>query len=197
MEDDPAAAVWRDEVFNNDLVFKETEPETDLVVILAAGSHDASADGHRGHRTPGSAGAFEATSDTPVAERINPFERYCGRPWTAIPSSKPVVRCQHSGPRTQEAALDDNRLALGENRREAQHEETTSTVEHDVNEDLAKRAEHGSAAESDRLDKVAGDMRTHAIDEVEGQGRVNSRGCFFARISQVADYLFAIRKTAV
>lgn len=88
--------------------------------------------------------------------------------------------------------MDDDRVAAGEGRRVAQYEATTSDIEHDVNADLARRAENGSGAEGGRLDQVAGDMRTHAIDEIAGQGREMSRGRLFARISQVTDYLFSI-----
>lgn len=88
--------------------------------------------------------------------------------------------------------MHDTKLAEGEGRRAAQYEETTSDIEKDVNATLAERAEHGSAAESGRLDQVAGDMRKEAIDDVAGQGRETSRGRLFARISQVTDYLFSL-----
>lgn len=88
--------------------------------------------------------------------------------------------------------MEDDKVAADDKRRVTQYEETASEIEEDVNEDVAQRAEKGSAAESGRMDKVAGDMRSQAIDEVEGQGREVSRGRLFARISQVTDYLFSI-----
>lgn len=88
--------------------------------------------------------------------------------------------------------MEDDKVAADDRRRAAQHAETTSDIEEDVNADVARRAEKGSAAEAGRLDQVAGDMRTDAIDEVAGQGREISRGRLFARISQVTDYLFSI-----
>lgn len=88
--------------------------------------------------------------------------------------------------------MDDDTLSASEGRRAAKYEATTSTIEDDVNEDLATRAERGSAAETDRLDEVADDMRADAIDDVAGQGHDESRGRIFARVSQVADYLFAL-----
>lgn len=88
--------------------------------------------------------------------------------------------------------MDDDKIGRAEDRRVAQHEATTSEIERDVNEDVAERAEHGAAAESGRLDQVAGDMRKEAIDDVAGQGREISRGRTFARVSQVTDYLFSL-----
>lgn len=88
--------------------------------------------------------------------------------------------------------MEDDRVATDDNRRVAQYTATVSDIEGDVNADLAQRAERGSAAESKRLDQVAGDMRTDAIDEVTDQGRDMSRGRLFARISQVTDYVFSL-----
>lgn len=103
-----------------------------------------------------------------------------------------VMPARQGDTQQPETAMDDDKVAADDNRRVAQYEATASDIEEDVNADVAQRAEKGSAAESGRLDQVAGDMRTHAIDEVAGQGREMSRGRLFARISQVTDYLFSI-----
>jgi hypothetical protein len=88
--------------------------------------------------------------------------------------------------------MDDRIVADDEARRLAQHEATTSVVDRDVNADIAERAEHAAPDEAGRLDRVASDMRSHAIDEVAGTGRSLDRSRFFARISQVFDYLFSL-----
>jgi len=88
--------------------------------------------------------------------------------------------------------LQDTIVADDAARRLAQHETTTSAVAGDVNADIAQRAEQGTAAESGKLDRVASDMRSHAIEEVAGTGREVDRSRIFARISQVLDYLFSL-----
>jgi hypothetical protein len=88
--------------------------------------------------------------------------------------------------------MEDRIVADDEARRLAQHEATASAVERDVNADIAVRAERGSSAEVVKLDGVASDMRSHAIDEVAGTGRDIDRSRFFARTSQVFDYLFSL-----
>ncbi|HEX8211666.1 MAG TPA: YggT family protein [Longimicrobium sp.] len=88
--------------------------------------------------------------------------------------------------------MQDKTVADDEARRIAQHEAVVGTVERDVNADIAHRAERGSAGEAGKLDRVAGDMRSHAISEVAGTGREIERGRTFARVSQVVDYLFML-----
>jgi uncharacterized protein YggT (Ycf19 family) len=88
--------------------------------------------------------------------------------------------------------MQDRTLADDEARRVAQHEATAATVERDVSEEIAARAEHGSAVEGVRLDRVASDMRGDAIAEVAGTGRELDRARTFARVSQVVDYLFGL-----
>jgi uncharacterized protein YggT (Ycf19 family) len=88
--------------------------------------------------------------------------------------------------------VEDRILADDESRRLAQHDATTSAVDRDINADIAHRAEQGTRAEAVRLDRVASDMRSHAIDEVAGTGRDLDRSRIFARTSQVLDYLFSL-----
>jgi hypothetical protein len=57
---------------------------------------------------------------------------------------------------------------------------------------IAQRAEQGTATESVRMDRLASDMRSHAIEEVAGTGRDLDRSRTFARASQVTDYLFSL-----
>lgn len=88
--------------------------------------------------------------------------------------------------------MDDNKVAVDEARRAAQHAAMKSQVEHDVNADIADRAEHASPAESAKVATVAGAMRGQAIDEVVGTDREVRRSRGLARLSQVVDYLFGV-----
>jgi hypothetical protein len=88
--------------------------------------------------------------------------------------------------------MEDRIVADDEARRLAQHEATTSAVDRDVNADIAQRAGQGTAAEAVRMDRVADDMRSHAIEDVAGTGRELDRSRVFARASQVTDYLFSL-----
>lgn len=88
--------------------------------------------------------------------------------------------------------MQDRTVADDEARRVAQHEATAGTVERDVNADIAHRAERGSAEEAGKMDRVASDMRSHAISEAAGAGRDIGRARTFARVSQVVDYLFML-----
>jgi hypothetical protein len=86
----------------------------------------------------------------------------------------------------------DDKLALDEARRAAQHEAIKADVEGDVNQEIASRAEVSSDVHAARIDQVAGDFRSKAVDEVVQTDREVDRGRTAARISQVIDYLFFI-----
>lgn len=88
--------------------------------------------------------------------------------------------------------MKDQKVAVDEARRAAQHTVMKSQVERDVNADIALRAEHATAAESRKMDDVAGAFRGKAIDEVVGTDREVRRGRGLARVSQVVDYLFYV-----
>lgn len=88
--------------------------------------------------------------------------------------------------------MEDHKVASDDARRVAQHEATTVAVEEDVNEEVAEHAERGDAAEAGKIEAVASDMRSDAIEDVAGQRRETSRARGFARASQVVDYLFGI-----
>lgn len=86
----------------------------------------------------------------------------------------------------------DDKVAADEARRAAQHAAMKSQVEHDVNADIAERAEHATPSESRKLGDVAGAFRGKAIDEVVGTDREVRRARALARASQVVDYLFYV-----
>jgi hypothetical protein len=88
--------------------------------------------------------------------------------------------------------MENEALTADEGRRTAQHEATASSVEHDVNADITRRAGRSSAEEAARLDGLATEMRSSAIDDAAGHGREMSRARGFARLSQVIDYGFVV-----
>ncbi|HKY26923.1 MAG TPA: YggT family protein [Pyrinomonadaceae bacterium] len=89
--------------------------------------------------------------------------------------------------------MEDNKLAADEARRSTQHESVKSQVEADVNADIAGRASaQPPAGEARKIDEVAGQFRSKAVDEVVDTEREIERGRGVARVSQVVDYIFYI-----
>ena len=87
--------------------------------------------------------------------------------------------------------MNDDKLALEEARRAAQHEAVKSQVEGEVQADITDRAARTTVPdESRRIDEVAGDFREKAVDEVIDTEREVQRSRGLARISQVVDYIF-------
>src|SRR5687767_11742833 len=88
--------------------------------------------------------------------------------------------------------MEDNKLAAEEARRGAQHRSVKSKVEGDVNAELAARADHTTPVEAQKMEKVAGDFRGKAIDNVVGTEREVERARSIARVSQIVDYIFYV-----
>jgi hypothetical protein len=88
--------------------------------------------------------------------------------------------------------MQDNKVAVDEARRAAQHTAMKSQVESDVNADIALRAEHVTQTESQKMDNVAGRLRGKAIDQMVGTDREVRRSRGLARASQVVDYVFYV-----
>ena len=87
--------------------------------------------------------------------------------------------------------MNDDKLALEEARRAAQHEAVKSQVEGEVQADISDRAARTTVPdESRRIDQVAVDFRSKAVDEVVDTEREVQRSRGLARISQVVDYIF-------
>ena len=87
--------------------------------------------------------------------------------------------------------MNDDKLALEEARRAAQHEAVKSQVEGEVQADISDRAARTTVPdESRRIDQVAGDFRSKAVDEVIDTEHEVQRSRGLARISQVVDYIF-------
>ncbi|MGH9970942.1 MAG: YggT family protein [Pyrinomonadaceae bacterium] len=89
--------------------------------------------------------------------------------------------------------MDDNKLAAEEARRSVQHESVKAQVEGDVNADIAERASAGPApGEARKIDQVAGQFRSKAVDEVVNTEREVERARAGARVSQIVDYIFYV-----
>ena len=89
--------------------------------------------------------------------------------------------------------MDDEKLALEEARRASQHEAVKSQVEGEVQSDISERAaERRPAAEAQRIEQVATDFRSKAVDEVVDTEREVQRSRGLARVSQVVDYIFYV-----
>jgi uncharacterized membrane protein len=87
--------------------------------------------------------------------------------------------------------MSDDKLAIEEARRAAQHESVKSQVESDVQAEISERAAVKSVpGESQRIDRVAGDFRSKAVNEVVETEREVERSRGLARISQIVDYIF-------
>lgn len=87
--------------------------------------------------------------------------------------------------------MDDEKLALEESRRAQQHESVKSEVEGKVQAEIAKSANRAApAGESQRINEVAGQFRSKAVNEVVDTEREVGRARGLARVSQIIDYLF-------
>jgi hypothetical protein len=87
--------------------------------------------------------------------------------------------------------MDDEKLAQEEARRSVQHQSVKSQVEGEVNAEIADRASQSRAAtDSHKIDNVAHEFRSKAVDEVVDTEREVERSRGLARVSQVIDYIF-------
>ena len=87
--------------------------------------------------------------------------------------------------------MNDDKLAVDEARRAAQHGSVKSQVEGEVNAEISERAAaKATPGESQRIDHVAGEFRSKAVDEVVDTEREVDRSRSLARVSQVVDYIF-------
>jgi uncharacterized protein YggT (Ycf19 family) len=87
--------------------------------------------------------------------------------------------------------MGDDKLAIEEARRAAQHESVKAQVEGEVNAEISDRAVTKSTpGESRKIDHVAGEFRSKAVDEVIDTEREVQRSRGLARVSQVVDYIF-------
>jgi hypothetical protein len=90
----------------------------------------------------------------------------------------------------QGQGMDQPRADADELRRKAHHDTVKARVDRDINVQLAAHADQTSASDDEKMEKVAGDFRGKAIEEVAGQDRDVRRARVLARVSQVVDYVF-------
>ena len=89
--------------------------------------------------------------------------------------------------------MNDDKLALEEARRASQHEAVKAQVEGEVQAEISDRAAQQAAPnESHRIEQVAGEFRSKAVDEVVDTEREVQRSRGLARVSQVVDYIFYV-----
>ncbi|HZE73128.1 MAG TPA: YggT family protein [Pyrinomonadaceae bacterium] len=86
---------------------------------------------------------------------------------------------------------DDNKLAMEEARRAAQHEAVKAEIENDVHSEIAASAA-AAPKQANEIRQVAGDFRAKAVDEVVETEREVGRSRGLARISQIVDYIFYV-----
>lgn len=89
--------------------------------------------------------------------------------------------------------MEDNKLAAEESRRSLQHESVKSQIEGEVQADIAAQASQAAApGDSAKIENVAGQFRSKAVDEVVETEREVQRSRGLARVSQVIDYIFYV-----
>lgn len=86
----------------------------------------------------------------------------------------------------------DDKLASEEARRSVQHESVKAQVEGEVQAEIADQAQAPAAGESQRIQQVAGQFRSKAVNEVIDTEREVERGRGAARVSQIIDYIFYV-----
>jgi hypothetical protein len=86
----------------------------------------------------------------------------------------------------------DDKLAAEEARRSVQHESVKAQVEGEVQSEIASQAQAPAAGESQRIQQVAGEFRSKAVNEVIDTEREVERGRGAARVSQIVDYIFYV-----
>lgn len=86
--------------------------------------------------------------------------------------------------------LDDEKLAVDESRKMAQHEAVKGAVRDEVHSEIARKAERLDPADRERTDVVAERFKERAVEEVAQTETEIDRARGAARISQVVDYIF-------
>ncbi len=88
--------------------------------------------------------------------------------------------------------MEDDKLAMDEARRAAQHGSVKAQVEGEVQAEIAEQAAESQPREEARVQQLAGEFRAKAVDEVVETEREVERARGVARVSQIVDYLFFV-----
>lgn len=87
----------------------------------------------------------------------------------------------------------DDKVAAEEARRAAKHHSVKAQVAGEVQAEIVDQANRGPAPdEARKIDEVAGNLRTKAVNDVVDTEREVDRSRGAARVSQVIDYLFYV-----
>jgi uncharacterized protein YggT (Ycf19 family) len=86
----------------------------------------------------------------------------------------------------------DDKLEQDEAQRAENYEAIKTDVKAGVGGEIAAQAQSPTVTQAQHVEDIAGSMRQRAVDEVvDSQGEVE-RGRFFARVSQIVDYIFFV-----
>ena len=88
--------------------------------------------------------------------------------------------------------MDDDKLAIDEARRAQQHGSVKSQVEGEVQAEIAEHAIQSQPREDARVEQLAGEFHSKAVDEVVQTEREVERARGVARVSQIVDYIFFV-----
>jgi uncharacterized protein YggT (Ycf19 family) len=86
--------------------------------------------------------------------------------------------------------LEDEKLAIDESRKIAQHEAVKGAVRDEVHQEIARKADHLDSVERAQAGEVAQEFKQKAVREVVDTESEIERARGAARISQVVDYVF-------
>ena len=86
--------------------------------------------------------------------------------------------------------MTDEKLLQDELQRGQNYEALKSTVKAEVGGEVAAQAERNAGSESNRIDRIASNMREKAVDEIVETEREVEVGRTLARVSQIVDYFF-------
>jgi hypothetical protein len=86
--------------------------------------------------------------------------------------------------------IEDEKLALDEERKIAQHEAVKGAIRSEVDREMARSARPLDSHERAEVRAVADDMKEKAVSEVAETEAEIERTRFVARVSQVVDYIF-------
>ena len=86
--------------------------------------------------------------------------------------------------------MDDDKVAIDEARRAAQHTSVKTQIEGNVNAEIKGRARTATPEQSERVGQVAEEFRGRALDKTVASEHEVARSRGAARTSQYVDYVF-------
>ena len=86
--------------------------------------------------------------------------------------------------------IEDNKLAVDESRKVAQHEQVKDKLRREVNAEIEREASGFNTAEREQFNAVGQELKHKAAKEVAQTEAEIERSRVVARISQVIDYIF-------